>query len=153
MGNANTFLFETAEGLTREAVERFHVKVIPAGTVIVSFKLTMGQVCITTADMCTNEAIAHFRTERACLREYAYCYLKEFPYDTLGSTSGISQDVNSKVIKAMPFVLPSRPVLEQFSHLTRPFFDSIRVRQGLSARLREARDRLLPKLMSGEMEV
>ncbi|MCI8869183.1 MAG: restriction endonuclease subunit S [Lawsonibacter sp.] len=153
MGNTDTFIFETSEGLTEEAVERFHVKVVPADTVILSFKLTMGQVSITTADMCTNEAIAHFRTELACLREYTYCYLREFPYDTLGSTSGISRAVNSKVIQAMPFILPPLPLLEAFSDRARPIFDSVRARQGLSARLREARDRLLPKLMSGEIEV
>ena len=53
----------------------------------------------------------------------------------------------------MPFVLPPLPLLEAFSDRARPIFDSVRARQGLSARLREARDRLLPKLMSGEIEV
>lgn len=153
MGSANTFIFETSEGLTAEAINRHNVKVIPAGTVIVSFKLTVGRVSIVMADMCTNEAIAHFRTDNDYWREYTYCYLKEFSYDTLGSTSSISKAVNSKIIKAMPFVLPSQSVLKAFSKIARPIFDSIRAKQKINIYLREARDRLLPKLMSGELEV
>lgn len=153
MGSANTFIFETSEGLTSEAINRHNVKVIPAGTVIVSFKLTVGRVSIVMADMCTNEAIAHFRTDNDYWREYTYCYLKEFSYDTLGSTSSISKAVNSKIIKAMPFVLPSQSVLKAFSKIARPIFDNIRAKQKINIYLREARDRLLPKLMSGEIEV
>lgn len=153
MGSANTFIFETSEGLTAEAIKRHNVKVIPAGTVIVSFKLTVGRVSIVTADMCTNEAIAHFRTDNDYWREYTYCYLKEFSYDTLGSTSSISKAVNSKIIKAMPFVMPSQFVVKDFSKIARPIFESISVKQKLNIYLREARDRLLPKLMNGEIEV
>ncbi len=102
--------------------------------------------------MCTNEAIAHFMINDDFWREYTYCYLKEFPYDTLGSTSSISKAVNSKIIKAMPFVLPSQPVLKDFSKTVRPIFDTIRAKQSQNIYLREARDRLLPKLMSGEVE-
>lgn len=152
MGSANTFIFETSEGLTAEAVKRHNVKVIPSGTVVVSFKLTVGRVSIVTSDMCTNEAIAHFRANDDFWHEYTYCYLKEFPYDTLGSTSSISKAVNSKIIKAMPFVLPSQPVLKDFSKTVRPIFDNIRAKQSQNIYLREARDHLLPKLMSGEVE-
>ena len=153
MGSSNTFIFKTSEGLTTEAIKRHNVKVIPDGTVIVSFKLTVGRVSIVTSDMCTNEAIAHFRASNDFWREYTYCYLKEFSYDTLGSTSSISKAVNSKIIKAMPFVLPSQSVLKNFSKIVRPIFDNIRAKQNQNIYLSEARDRLLPKLMSGEIEV
>lgn len=153
MGSANTFIFETSEGLTTEAIKRHNVKVIPAGTVVVSFKLTVGRVSIVTSDMCTNEAIAHFKMDNDYLCEYTYCYLKGFSYDTLGSTSSISKAVNSKIIKAMPFILPSQFVLKDFSEIVRPIFDNIRMKQRLNIYLREARDRLLPKLMSGKLEV
>ena len=56
--------------------------------------------------MCTNEAIAHFRINNPEDREYTYSYLKNFEYDTLGNTSSISKAVNSKIIKAMPFIMP-----------------------------------------------
>ena len=153
MGASNAFLYETAEGLTGEAITRHNVKVIPANTILLSFKLTVGRVAITTTEMCTNEAIAHFRMADPVYREYVYCYLKNYHYDSLGSTSSISKAVNSKIIKAMPFVIPNYELVATFSKIVAPIFDQIKNKQKTCLELKQARDRLLPKLMSGEIEV
>lgn len=152
MGNSGPFLFDTTEGLTVEAVQTHNVKIVPSGTILLSFKLTVGRVSITTTDMCTNEAIAHFRID-AILRSYTYLYLKAFEYDKLGNTSAISKAVNSRIIKAMPFIMPDTQTLESFSRSVSPMLDETYVIQAQNQRLTETRDRLLPKLMSGEMEV
>ena len=153
MGASSAFLYETAEGLTKEATKRHNVKIIPANTVLLSFKLTVGRVAITTTEMCTNEAIAHFRMADPVYREYVYCYLRDYHYDSLGSTSSISKAVNSKIIKAMPFVLPNYELITAFSKIVSPIFDQIKNKQKACLELKQARDRLLPKLMSGELEV
>ena len=153
MGAAGTYIFNTSEGLTEEAVEKHNMKVVPVGTILLSFKLTLGRVSITTKPMCTNEAIAHFRLNKSTEREYTYSYLKNFEYDTLGNTSSISKAVNSKIIKAMPFVIPSEGILEKYSALVAPLLDEVFNKQSQNLQLAEARDRLLPKLMSGEMEL
>jgi len=153
MGESSTFIYEISEGLTKEAVERHNVKVIPCDTVLLSFKLTVGRVAIATTDICTNEAIAHFRMPDSVYREYVYCYLKNYHYDSLGSTSSISKAVNSKIIKAMPFVMPNYELIKAFSKIVAPIFDQIKNKQKSCLELKQARDRLLPKLMSGELEV
>ena len=153
MGNAGVYVFNTSEGLTSDAVQKYNMKVVPAGTVFVSFKLTVGRVAIAIKDMCTNEAIAHFCIENHKLRAYTYCYLSNFEYDTLGNTSSISKAVNSKIIKAMPFVMPNDDTIEKFSNVVDPILNEIKVKQEICNELIEARDRLLPKLMSGEVEV
>lgn len=153
MGESSTFIFETSEGLTNEAVEKYNVKIIPAGTILLSFKLTVGRVAIATANMCTNEAIAHFKLSNEQHREYVYCYLKNYHYDSLGSTSSISKAVNSKIIKAMPFVLPENDLIEKFSKITAPLFNQIFIKLKAILELKQARDRLLIKLMSGEIDV
>lgn len=152
MGKSGAYIFETAEGLTTEAVEKYNVKIIPADTVLVSFKLTVGRVSITTENMCTNEAIAHFRVDKE-LRDYTYLYLKSFEYDNLGNTSAISKAVNSKIIKAMPFIMPDKSTLINFERLIAPIMNEIYDKSLQIKQLTEARDRLLPKLMSGEIEV
>lgn len=153
MGKSSTFIFKTAEGLTEEAVKKHNINIIPKGTVLVSFKLTVGRVSITTENMCTNEAIAHFYMNSDVIRPYAYCYLKNFKYDTLGNTSSISKAINSKIIKAMPFVMPSNKVVNAFYQKITPILESIFVKSKENIKLTEARDRLLPKLMSGEIEI
>ena len=153
MGDAGVYVFNTSEGLTNDAVQKHNMKVVPAGTVFVSFKLTVGRVAIAARDMCSNEAIAHFYIEDDKLRAYTYCYLGNFEYDTLGNTSSISKAVNSKIIKAMPFVMPADDIIEKFSNVVEPILNEIRIKQEICNALAEARDRLLPKLMSGEIEI
>lgn len=153
MGNSGTFVLETSEGITNEAVEKHNMKVVPAGTIFVSFKLTVGRVAIATTNMCTNEAIAHFYIQDDLQRAYTYYYLKEFEYDTLGNTSSISRAVNSKIIKGMPFIMPDEPTITKFSEYVEPILNAIENKQITCVKLKEARDRLLPKLMNGEIEV
>lgn len=153
MGNAGVYAFATSEGLTQEAVKKHNMKVVPSGTIFVSFKLTVGRVAVATTDMCTNEAIAHFYIENDLQRAYTYCYLNNFEYDMLGNTSSISKAVNSKIIKAMPFIMPDETTVLAFSKQVDPILNEIKNKQATCMKLAEARDRLLPKLMSGEIEV
>ncbi len=152
MGNAGTYVFDTAEKLTSEAVEKHSVKLVPKGTILLSFKLTVGRVSIAATELCTNEAIAHFLVNDL-QRSYTYLYLKSFEYDNLGNTSAISKAVNSKIIKAMPFVIPDLRILDSFSNYADPIFAEIRIKQKQLSTLAEARDRLLPCLINGEIEV
>lgn len=153
MGNSGMFVLNTAENLTEDAIKQYNVKVIPKNSVLLSFKLTVGRVAIASTDICTNEAIAHFKGRRECEREYTYCYLKNFHYDELGSTSSISKAVNSKIIKAMPFIMPSEKLLKEYSSKTKDAFDLIICKQKIDNNLKITRDRILHKLMSGEVEV
>lgn len=153
MGNCGVYISNSSEYLTHEAVERFNVKLVPSNTVILSFKLTVGRVAITDGIMTTNEAIAHFKTETPAINEYLYCYLKEFNYQTMGSTSSIATAVNSKIIKAMPFVVPTDEELTEFHNMAEPLFMMIKSNQHENSNLSELRDNLLPKLMSGEIDV
>ena len=153
MGNARIYAFATSEALTQEAIKKHNMKIVPSGTIFVSFKLTVGRVSIAATDMCTNEAIAHFYIENDLQQAYTFCYLNNFKYDSLGNTSSISKAVNSKIIKAMPFVMPDKATILAFSKLVVPILNEIKNKQATCIKLAEARDRLLPKLMCGEIEV
>lgn len=153
MGSCGLFISDSSEYLTTEAVAKFNVKVVPANTIILSFKLTVGRIAITDDEMCTNEAIAHFGTKNKVINEYLYLYLKNFNYQTMGSTSSIATAVNSKIIKAMPFILPDEKSINDFHLATNSLFEKIRENQHENSTLSTIRDTLLPKLMNGEIEV
>ena len=153
MGSCGLFIANSSEYLTLEAVEKFNVKVVPDNTVQLSFKLTGGRIAITDGEMTTNEAIAHFKTNKPEVNEYLFCYLKDFNYQTMGSTSSIATAVNSKIIKGMPFVVPTDGELEAFHGFAGPVFAMIKSNQRENSRLAALRDTLLPKLMSGELDV
>ena len=157
MGECGTYIFQTGETLTKQAIEKFNVRVVPKNTVILSFKLTVGRVALTDEEMATNEAIAHFGEADTVYGEvqpeYLYAYLKGFNFDKLGSTSSIATAVNSKIIKAMPVMLADSSCRSAFQKLASPLFEKIRINLRENQTLTELRDTLLPKLMSGEIRV
>ena len=153
MGNSGTYLYNTSEYLTADAVKKFNVTLVPDNTVLLSFKLTVGRVSITDGPMCTNEAIAHFKTENYKIIPYLYCYLKTFKYGELGSTSSIATAVNSKIIKAMPFVIPNQDDLDKFNNIAMQILSLIKNNEKSNRNLEAIRNTLLPKLMSGEIDV
>lgn len=153
MGNCGVFISDSSEYLTPEAVSKFNLVRIPSNTVLLSFKLTVGRIAITDGEMTTNEAIAHFKTDNENIVEYLYCYLKSFNYGNLGSTSSIATAVNSKIIKAMPFVVPPDEKLNEFHDFASPFFAQMKAIQAENIQLVSLRDSLLPRLMDGELDV
>ena len=153
MGKAGVFIDESSEHLTEEAIEKYNVVIVPENTLILSFKLTVGRIAITTNKCTTNEAIAHFKTNNKDINPYLYCYLKTFKYGELGSTSSIATAINSKIVKSMPFIIPNDDELLKFNLLALPIMSRIRINENENYRLSELRDTLLPKLMSGEIDV
>ncbi len=153
MGKSNIFISDSSEYLTKNAVNRFNIITVPDNTVILSFKLTVGRIAITDGEITTNEAIAHFKTDNKIINEYLFCYLKNYNYQTLGSTSSIATAINSKIVKAIQFIVPEDEELKAFHAFAAPSFEKIRKNLLENKRLAELRDTLLPKLMSGEIDV
>lgn len=153
MGGCGAFISDSKEYLTPEAQSKFNVVMVPAGTILLSFKLTIGRVAIADNELTTNEAIARFILPNSNYREFTYLYLRQYNYGSLGSTSSIATAVNSKIIKSMPFLMPSAEVMTKFSSVVSKLFDEIRIFNNESRRLSTLRDTLLPKLMSGEIKI
>ena len=153
MGNCGVFILNSSEYLKNSAIDKFNIVLVPKDTVILSFKLTVGRVAITYEEMTTNEAIAHFKTDNKKIKEYLYCYLKNYNFQTMGSTSSIATAVNSKIIKSMPFIIPTDDEIENFHQIMKFIFEKIRINQIENEKLAQLRDALLPKLMNGEIDV
>ena len=153
LGKSGMFIFDTSEKITQEAIEKYNIKVIPKDTVILSFKLTIGRTGFTTENMATSGAIAHFGLIDKNFNNYLYCTLTYFNYSNLGSTSSIATAVNSKIIKSIKIGIPSNEQLNKFNKLTSGMFNMIKNYELENIRLSQLRDTLLPKLMSGEIDL
>ena len=153
MGNSGIFISDSSEYLTKEAVDRHNIIMVPRNTILLSFKLTVGRVAIADKELTTNEAIARFILSDDKYMEYLYLYLKKYDYNSLGSTSSIATAVNSKTIKGMQMLQPSDNVIDAFHIQVNPIFEKIRSLTKENSRLSLLRDTLLPRLMSGELEV
>lgn len=152
MGNSEIYISETSEYLKEEAIENFRIPIAKEGTLLLSFKLTVGRIAISLEDMCTNEAIAQFSNSKIDTL-YLYLYFKNFKFDKLGNTSSIGNAVNSKIIKEIKILNPEQKILLKFLEIIKPINENIKNLIIQNKKIEEIRDSLLPKLMSGEIDL
>lgn len=155
IGHSNEYIFDTSEYLTENAIKKYNVPLIPKDTIILSFKLTVGKVTITTEEMTSNEAIAQFQIKDKELipTNYLFLYLKNFEYNNLGNTSSIGNAINSTIVKNMPIIVPDKGFVQKFDKTVINIFNQIKNLSQQNINLKQARDILLPRLISGEIDV
>lgn len=74
LSKCDKYIEETAEAISEQAVNDSGIKIIPASTVIMSFKLSIGKVAITPKPMYSNEAIMAFIDKGVIPIEPTYLY-------------------------------------------------------------------------------
>lgn len=85
---------------------------------------------------------------------FFYCALKERQAEILLMQKGAAQPhVYPKDIQAMDLIWPCSKVVKLFQKLTSPLFSLMANLMGQNVQLQQARNALLPKLMSGEIQV
>lgn len=86
---------------------------------------------------------------------YLLARTEEFRKTAINSMTGSDGRQRAQVDKIMqfPYLLAPQSTLEAFSQLVEPIFEQVYLKNDQIAQLSQARDRLLPKLMSGEIEV
>jgi very-short-patch-repair endonuclease/restriction endonuclease S subunit len=148
MANCDTYIFTTNERLTNKAVKRFAIPKIPNNTTILSFKMSVGKLAITTKEMLSNEAIAHFgiKSDSKLSSEFIYCFLNSFKFNALGTTSSIVDSINTKMIKEICVLIPQNESVESFQNMVSKIFSIKKVKEKENQKLTELKDLLLSKL-------
>ena len=105
-----------------------------------------------------NQRVGHLRANGYKGVTYPFIYLLTNSTDFLvdlrsRANSGVQVNLSSSEIKASQTVLPSEEVNNAFSEITLPIFEIIINNQLENQRLAQLRDVLLPRLMSGELDV
>lgn len=105
-----------------------------------------------------NQRVGHLRANGYKSITYPFVYLLTNSTDFLvdlrsRANSGVQVNLSSAEIKASQTVLPTEKVNVAFSEITLPMFETIINNQLENQRLTQLRDSLLPKLMSGELDV
>ena len=103
-------IYDTAKHITEEAVKSCSMTISPKGSLLYSFKLSVGQVAFCGDDMYTNEAIATFESKNQNLR-YLYYIAPQFIIHNANRNIYNAPLLNQDLIKNAIIVLP--PIEEQ----------------------------------------
>lgn len=148
-------IVEPSELITELALEKSATKLLPKHTTLIAITgATLGQVCYTEIETCANQSVVGIVDEKQIHSEYIYCYITDNIKKLIGkATGGAQQHINKDIVNNYPFIVPSKEITELFKQNVEPLFNKISSLLFMNVNLEEARDRLIPKLMSGELEV
>lgn len=130
-------------------------KFIPKNSLMVSCIGTAGLVCITNEKCQTNQQINSLVLNDRKLLYYMYftfLSLREH-LNNIGSNGATMTNVNKSKFEGIYVVIPNEILSELFYKTVEKYFNNILTLQSQLRLLTEARDRLLPKLMNGEIKV
>ena len=117
MKNEEKYICDTKEKITDLAVEESKIKVIPKDTVIMSFKLSIGKLAITSKDMFTNEAImAFFPKDKVEIdNNYLFYSLKKVNW-TEGTNKAVKGlTLNKPLIASKEIFLPNMQIQKEIA--------------------------------------
>lgn len=120
----NGIVYDSKEYITEEAIESFGVPFVETGTLLLSFKLTLGRTAIAGRRLCTNEAIAALPIRNAYKSRIDLNYLKMyfsfFDWNTYasGDEKLLGKTLNKKKLDVLPIMFPPLSVQQEIvSHL------------------------------------
>lgn len=97
----------TREGVTQEAVDAGVAKRVKAGTLLMSFKLTVGRVALADVDLYPNEAIVAIEPAEGVDRLYLYFALQAVDFDAITSQAVKGKILNLQTLRSIPVAVPS----------------------------------------------
>ena len=130
-------------------------KFIPPNSLMVSCIGTAGLVCISKENCQTNQQINTLVLEDKGALYYLYFVLRSLKEHlvNLGSNGATMTNVNKTKFESIEIMFPCKSLIESFYVEVKNHFECIKNLSYQIRNLSEARDRLLPKLMSAEIEV
>lgn len=150
------YVFDTEEKITELGLMKSSAKLFPAGTVIIAmYGATVGQLGILAKETSTNQACcAILQGNNVFPPSFAYLYLLNNREKIINlANGGAQQNINQQIIKSLPVVLPPNEIMLPMGKKLEILFQLKKRNEEVILTLENARDYLLSRLLSGEIEV
>ena len=149
------YSLNTARSLSTLGAESQSKKTLPVNSVCVSCIGTAGLVTLVPVPSQTNQQINSIIPKNTVSPYYVYLLMKTMSeiINKLGQSGSTIVNLNKAQFGKIEVIIPSSKVMLEFTELVEPIFKLILLNQKENNRLSNLRDTLLPKLMSGELDV
>ena len=143
------YVSRSAERITEAGVRNSNVKLIPAGTPVMSFKLTIGRCAIARDNLYSNEAIAAFHFDPSKVdAEWLYYELPRAASRASTDTAIKGVTLNKAKLVELTARLPPLPEQRQIAAILDTIDDAIRKTEQLIAKLNQVKQGLLHDLLT-----
>jgi len=145
---------ETEKTITQLGLDKCNSKLYPKDTVFITARGTVGKLNLASEPMVVNQSCYALRAKEGLTQYFLYCSLSKTIDAFKGAaTGGVFDTIVVDTFKYLPFVKPAPPIIDEFNLIVTPLFLSIQNLLGQNQLLKEARDILLPRLMTGMIDV
>lgn len=152
--NKSKFVSHGENDITELGLKNSSAVIMPEGTVLFSSRAPIGYIAIATGEVTTNQGFKSVVPKPEIGTPFVYFFLKNTLPVIEGMASGSTfKEVSGSTMKKVPAVIPDAETLAKFSNFCAPIFVQQRILEEQNQSLAILRDNLLPKLMSGEIDV
>lgn len=152
--NKSKFVSHGENDITELGLKNSSAAIMPRGTVLFSSRAPIGYITIAAGEVTTNQGFKSVVPKPEIGTPFVYFFLKNTLPVIEGMASGSTfKEVSGSTMKNVPAVIPDVETLAKFSDFCAPIFAQQRILEEQNQSLATLRDNLLPKLMSGEIDV
>ena len=152
--NKSKFVSHGENDITELGLKNSSAAIMPEGTVLFSSRAPIGYIAIAAGEVTTNQGFKSVVPKPEIGTPFIYFFLKNALPVIEGMASGSTfKEVSGSTMKNVPAVIPDAETLAKFSDFCAPIFAQQRILEEQNQSLATLRDNLLPKLMSGEINV
>lgn len=152
--NKSKFVSHGENDITELGLKNSSAAIMPEGTVLFSSRAPIGYIAIAAGEVTTNQGFKSVVPKPEIGTPFVYFFLKNTLPVIEGMASGSTfKEVSGSTMKNVPAVIPDAETLAKFSDFCAPILAQQRILEEQNQSLATLRDNLLPKLMSGEIDV
>ena len=152
--NKSKFISHGENDITELGLKNSSATIMPEGTVLFSSRAPIGYIAVAAGEVTTNQGFKSIVPKPEIGTAFVYYFLKHNLPIIEGMASGSTfKEVSGSTMKGVPAVIPDTDTIARFNDFCSPIFAQQRILEEQNQSLAALRDNLLPKLMSGEIDV
>lgn len=152
--NKSKFITHGETDITELGLKNSSASIMPEGTVLFSSRAPIGYIAIAAGEVTTNQGFKSVIPKAEVGTAFMYFFLKHNLPVIEGMASGSTfKEISGSTMKNVPAVIPDTKTLSRFNDFCSPIFAQQQILEKQNQDLALLRDALLPKLMSGEIDV
>ena len=148
------FISHGADDITELGLKNSSASIMPTGTVLFSSRAPIGYIAIADGEVTTNQGFKSVVPNSNVGTAFVYYFLKNAIPTIENMASGSTfKEISGSAMRMVPAIIPDDESLQEFADFCEPLFRQQRTLEAENRSLAALRDSLLPKLMSGELDV
>jgi type I restriction enzyme S subunit len=146
-------LLTTGRKITDDGVRQISSRVLPKGTLLLSSRAPIGYLAITQIPVSINQGFIAIQSKSFSNIFMLFWLMRNIDLIKVWANGSTFQEINKANFKSIDIKVPDPEVLDRFDRVISPIFEKIVVNELQNQTLKNIRDVLLPKLMTGKIRV